>query len=468
MAGKKNSKFIKASLASVLAMSLAVTIASEETHAEEDDNNTVQTQIVSITSEEALNIAMQDADLTEVDHWDDRELDTDDGVTYYEIEFTAGGVEYEYDIDANTGEIISSESEEDDDHGNNPDNQDIDQGEEEEEEQEDEQQEEEAQEGENDDNQQPGGEYMTSEDDLNIAMQDTGVDSYDYLDDLELEEDDGRAHYEIEFIVDGVEYEYEIDAVTGEIIDTEIDDDDAHGNDPDNQRSDDDDREDDEEYNYSYLEDYTSGIVVSSSTGELIGKTLSVEMLNGYDLFDAPHDLYDIEILNEDGSEYSPEKPVTVSIPATSNVIAVYYQGEDGETLEELQYSVDDGYVTFEVSDFSQYAVAYGDEQSDQYDDHYYGDKKSYEYDKDSVKYDDDYDDEDETVYKEYDQTDYKEDDDTETAVAGDGGGRSGDDGQKTEMLPDTGVAEQSTTLLATILAALGLGFLVRRKKSTN
>ena len=42
------------------------------------------------------------------------ELDTDDGVRVYEIEFKVGNVEYEYDIDASSGAIISSKSEIDD------------------------------------------------------------------------------------------------------------------------------------------------------------------------------------------------------------------------------------------------------------------------------------------------------------------------------------------------------------------
>ena len=41
-------------------------------------------------------------------------LDTDDGVRVYEIEFKVGSVEYEYDIDASSGAIISSSSEIDD------------------------------------------------------------------------------------------------------------------------------------------------------------------------------------------------------------------------------------------------------------------------------------------------------------------------------------------------------------------
>ena len=42
------------------------------------------------------------------------ELDTDDGVRVYEIEFKVGNVEYDYDIDATSGAIISSSSEIDD------------------------------------------------------------------------------------------------------------------------------------------------------------------------------------------------------------------------------------------------------------------------------------------------------------------------------------------------------------------
>ena len=42
------------------------------------------------------------------------ELDTDDGVRVYEVEFKVGNVEYDYDIDASSGAILSSSSEIDD------------------------------------------------------------------------------------------------------------------------------------------------------------------------------------------------------------------------------------------------------------------------------------------------------------------------------------------------------------------
>lgn len=42
------------------------------------------------------------------------ELDTDDAVVHYDVDFKAGGTEYDYDIDAATGDILQSNSEADD------------------------------------------------------------------------------------------------------------------------------------------------------------------------------------------------------------------------------------------------------------------------------------------------------------------------------------------------------------------
>ena len=42
------------------------------------------------------------------------ELDRDDGVTLYEVEFKSGGMEYEYEIDATTGAVLKAEQDWDD------------------------------------------------------------------------------------------------------------------------------------------------------------------------------------------------------------------------------------------------------------------------------------------------------------------------------------------------------------------
>lgn len=42
------------------------------------------------------------------------ELDTENGVMVYEVEFKSGGYAYDYDIDAKTGKILKNEKEQDD------------------------------------------------------------------------------------------------------------------------------------------------------------------------------------------------------------------------------------------------------------------------------------------------------------------------------------------------------------------
>lgn len=60
-----------------------------------------------ITLDKAVDIALKDAGFTAADvNFTKKVLDTDDGVRKYEVEFTNGGYEYEYDINAANGQII--------------------------------------------------------------------------------------------------------------------------------------------------------------------------------------------------------------------------------------------------------------------------------------------------------------------------------------------------------------------------
>ena len=62
----------------------------------------------SITVDEAKNIALTNASLTEdTVQFLRTEQEYDDGVLVYEIDFTYGDSEYDYKINANTGEIVS-------------------------------------------------------------------------------------------------------------------------------------------------------------------------------------------------------------------------------------------------------------------------------------------------------------------------------------------------------------------------
>lgn len=66
-----------------------------------------------ISAERAKQIALSHAGVGSA-HFTKVELDTEDGIRVYEIEFKVGNVEYDYDINAATGAIVSSSSEIDD------------------------------------------------------------------------------------------------------------------------------------------------------------------------------------------------------------------------------------------------------------------------------------------------------------------------------------------------------------------
>ncbi len=68
-----------------------------------DSNNTA-----SITVEEARNIALSNANLSaDLVQFLRTETEYDDGVLVYEVDFTYNNYEYDYKINANTGEIVS-------------------------------------------------------------------------------------------------------------------------------------------------------------------------------------------------------------------------------------------------------------------------------------------------------------------------------------------------------------------------
>lgn len=85
----------------------AVTAAPESTAAP------TVAQTSGISAEKAKHIALSHAGVG-VATFTKVELDTDDGIKVYKIEFKVGNVEYEYDINASNGAIIKSSSEIDD------------------------------------------------------------------------------------------------------------------------------------------------------------------------------------------------------------------------------------------------------------------------------------------------------------------------------------------------------------------
>jgi len=169
--------------------------SSEETT---DDNTQVSYDNNTLMSlDDAKQIAFDHAGVNAEDvRFDDQELETDDGVTYYELEFDVGPDEYEYDIHALNGEILTFE-------------QDIESG----------------QSTTNEDSGNTNTERISMDEAKQIALDHAGVNAEDArFDNQELDEDDGVLHYEIEFDVGDVEYEYDIHAETGDILESDRDD----------------------------------------------------------------------------------------------------------------------------------------------------------------------------------------------------------------------------------------------------
>lgn len=76
---------------------------------------TQSTQDAQISLDEATQIALDDAGVTAADVIGlDAKLETDDGVTKYDVDFKVGNVEHDYDIDPTTGAIISHTTDIDD------------------------------------------------------------------------------------------------------------------------------------------------------------------------------------------------------------------------------------------------------------------------------------------------------------------------------------------------------------------
>lgn len=104
------------SSASESAESSAVESSSEDTSdASADTSSTESSSASHIGDDAAKEIALKDAGVAEADCTElEVELDTDDAVVHYDVDFKAGGMEYDYEIDAATGSILKGEAEIDD------------------------------------------------------------------------------------------------------------------------------------------------------------------------------------------------------------------------------------------------------------------------------------------------------------------------------------------------------------------
>ena len=172
----------------------AVTGAVIESSSEAVGQSTNTSTSTDIGEEEAKNIALKDAGVKESDTvYLLVKPDYDDGTAIYEVEFYAGSTEYDYEIDAATGKIRSSDH---DAEGYTP-------------------------------STAAGSAAAISETTAKTtALNDAGVKESDtaYLS-VKLDYDDGVQVYDVEFYVasTATEYDYEIDAATGKILSKDSD-----------------------------------------------------------------------------------------------------------------------------------------------------------------------------------------------------------------------------------------------------
>ena len=93
--------------------------ANDNNDDEKQESAALQEQ-AKITKDNAVKIALASVDINVVGEMTDVELENEDGIVVYAVEFTKDSVETDVKIDAATGKIVSSESdltetEEDDD-----------------------------------------------------------------------------------------------------------------------------------------------------------------------------------------------------------------------------------------------------------------------------------------------------------------------------------------------------------------
>lgn len=124
------------------------------------------------------------------------ELERENGRMVYEVEFEAGGFEYQYEIDAAAGTVLHEDKEWDDDAQARP-----------------------TTTTGTSTASTASAAYIGVERARSIALERAGVAAGDIREyQIELERDDGRVFYEVEFKAGGYEYQYAIDAASGTIL----------------------------------------------------------------------------------------------------------------------------------------------------------------------------------------------------------------------------------------------------------
>ncbi len=145
-----------------------------------------------VSLESAKQAALADAGMSSADVTFTKEkTDYENGISIYDLEFYSSDAEYDYEINAATGEILSKSMDTHLAQGNSSQN---------------------------------GTDYISVDKAKEIALADSKTDaaSANFIK-AKLENDDGKNVYEIEFLSGGTEYDYKINAADGTILESDFD-----------------------------------------------------------------------------------------------------------------------------------------------------------------------------------------------------------------------------------------------------
>ena len=178
------------SIALLSIMVLGVSVAANARSKNKYNRNIASNSYIGVNR--AMNIALKKVPGANSSHMKKIHLDRENGRMVYEGEIYYNGQEYEFDIDAVTGDIVkwkvegvSNNSPYANSNANNSQN-------------------------------------ITIEKAKSIALAQVRGANQSHFGKIELDHDHGRAVYEIEIFYNNSKYEFDIDASTGEVIGTEV------------------------------------------------------------------------------------------------------------------------------------------------------------------------------------------------------------------------------------------------------
>ena len=154
-----------------------------------------------ISKDEVKRIVLNDTKLDSSDViFGEIDLDTDDGVSKYDVEFHYNRHEYNYEIDAKDGKIISSDFVNTNTSNNNTTT-------------------ENNSSNTNTNNSTTNNNYISEQEARDIAIKDASVNEKDIVfTDVDLDLENNKAIYEVDFHDQTTEYEYKIDGINKSII----------------------------------------------------------------------------------------------------------------------------------------------------------------------------------------------------------------------------------------------------------